>query len=130
MRRAAVIKARQELWRDERAAVPEDTGSDLCDRDIHHRAHPRLPPFLPFSNAPFLPPNFIRRPFVGSILRCKCWLLTTCPLDFWNDTRSRSFLFSPSHRAFRSPSFLEYTRVPFDLNRILSVQTSIRVRVR
>lgn len=41
VRRAAVIKARQELRRDERAAVPEDTGSDLCDRDIQraHRAY-------------------------------------------------------------------------------------------
>lgn len=38
VRRSAVIKARQELYRDERAAVPEDTGSDLCDRDIY-RAH-------------------------------------------------------------------------------------------
>lgn len=56
VRRAAVIKARQELCRDERAAVPEDTGSDLCDRDIHraHRAyrpHRRRTPDHRFSRA-------------------------------------------------------------------------------
>ncbi|KAG7188533.1 hypothetical protein KM043_008165 [Ampulex compressa] len=35
VRRSGVIKARQELRRDERAAVPEDTAGDLCDGDIH-----------------------------------------------------------------------------------------------
>lgn len=34
MRRPSVIKARQELRRDERTAAPEDTARDLCDSDI------------------------------------------------------------------------------------------------
>lgn len=34
VRRPSVIKARQELRRDERTAAPEDTARDLCDSDI------------------------------------------------------------------------------------------------
>lgn len=34
MKRPGVIKARQELRRDERTAAPEDTVRDLCDSDI------------------------------------------------------------------------------------------------
>lgn len=34
VRRPSVIKARQELRRDERTTAPEDTARDLCDSDI------------------------------------------------------------------------------------------------
>lgn len=34
VKRPDVIKARQELRRDERTAAPEDTARDLCDSDI------------------------------------------------------------------------------------------------
>jgi len=48
VRRPGVIKARQELWRDERTAAPEDTVRDLCDSDIQPASQPsvaeRAPP--------------------------------------------------------------------------------------
>jgi len=40
VRRPGVIKARQELWRDERTAAPEDTVRDLCDSDIQPASQP------------------------------------------------------------------------------------------
>jgi len=42
VRRPGVIKARQELWRDERTAAPEDTVRDLCDSDIQPASQPSV----------------------------------------------------------------------------------------
>lgn len=64
MRRPGVIKARQELQRDERTAAPEDTARDLCDSDIPTSASIAEPQkrFSAYRLVASRPPTGIARP--------------------------------------------------------------------